>query len=98
MATIVRNGASLVVPPAIRRKAGFKGGEDLEFKASGGVITIVRRLPVASDEYTPAQRRSIDARLADARKGPHHGPFETADEAIKAIRKEIRSRKAKKQK
>jgi len=83
-----------VVPSAIRRKAGFKGGEDLEFKASSGVITIVRKLPVASDEYTPAQRQIIDARLTEARKGPYIGPFETADEAIKFVRKEIRNRKA----
>ena len=83
-----------MVPPAIRRKAGFKGGEDLEFMASGGVITIVRKLPLASDEYTPAQRRIIDARLTEARKGPYLGPFETAHEAIKFLRKEIKNRKA----
>ena len=83
-----------MVPAAIRRKAGFKRGEDLEFKASGGVITIVRKLPVADDEYTSSQRHIIDARLQEARKGPHIGPFETADEAIKFIRKEIKKRKA----
>ena len=87
-----------MVPSAIRRKAGFKRGEDLEFKATGGVITIVRKPPVASGEYTPAQRRIIDARLTEARKGPYIGPFETADEAIKCIRKEIRNRKAMKPK
>lgn len=86
MASIARNAFPLVVPPAIRRKAGFKRGEDLEFRASGGVITIMRKLPVARNEYTPAQRRIIDARLTEARKGPYLGPFETADEAIKAIR------------
>jgi len=98
MTVIARNGAPLVVPSAIRRKAGFRGGEELEFKASGGVITIVRKLPVASDEYTPAQRLIINARLTGARKGPYFGPFETADETIKFIRKEIRNRKANKPK
>jgi len=87
-----------VVPSAIRREAGFKGGEDLEFKASGGVITIVRRLPVASKEYTPAQRQIINGRLTEARKGPYFGPFDTADEAIKFIRTELRNRKAMKPK
>jgi bifunctional DNA-binding transcriptional regulator/antitoxin component of YhaV-PrlF toxin-antitoxin module len=94
MAAIARKGVPLVVPSAIRRKAGFKGGEDLEFKASGGVITIVRKLPGARDEYSPAQRQIVDARLTEARKGPYFGPFDTADEAIKFIRKEIRNRKA----
>jgi hypothetical protein len=39
------------------------------------------------DEYTPAQRRAIDTRLAAARKGPYYGPFDTADEAINFLRK-----------
>lgn len=98
MAAIAKKGTPLLVPSAIRRKAGFKSGEALEFKASGGVITIVRKIPVAKDEYTPAQRQIIDARLTEARKGPYLGPFETADEAIKFIRKEIRNRKSVKRK
>jgi bifunctional DNA-binding transcriptional regulator/antitoxin component of YhaV-PrlF toxin-antitoxin module len=89
MAAIAKKGAALVVPSAIRRKAGFKRGEDTEFKVSGGVITIVRKPAAASDEYTPAQRQIIDARLREARKGPYFGPFETAGEAIKFIRREI---------
>jgi predicted nucleic acid-binding protein len=64
------------------------------YQAAGGVITISRKLPVAGDEYTPAQRRSVDARLTEALKGPYHGPFETAEEVIGFIRKEIRNRKA----
>ena len=56
----------LVVPPSIRRKAGHQNGEDLDFGVSGGVITILRNLPPADDEYTPAQRRVIDAGLAKA--------------------------------
>jgi bifunctional DNA-binding transcriptional regulator/antitoxin component of YhaV-PrlF toxin-antitoxin module len=94
MAAVATKRGPIVVPSAIRRKAGFKCGEALEFKASGGVITIVRKLPVARDEYTPAQRLIIDARLSEARKGPYFGPYETAVEAIKFIRKEIRNRKA----
>src|ERR1035437_633220 len=39
------NKTPLVVPSAVRRKAGFKSGQELEFKASGGVITIVPKLP-----------------------------------------------------
>lgn len=93
MTVTVKNRTPLVVPPAIRRRAGFKRGGELEFKASGGVITILPKLPSADGEYTPPQRRVIDARLAEARKGPYYGPFETADEAIRFIRKKIRHRK-----
>lgn len=68
MTVIVKNNtkALLVVPPAVRRKAGHRNGEDLEFRVSDGVITILPKLPTADDEYTPRQRRSIDARLSKA--------------------------------
>jgi bifunctional DNA-binding transcriptional regulator/antitoxin component of YhaV-PrlF toxin-antitoxin module len=98
MATTAKDFSPLVVPSAIRRKAGFKGGDELEFKAAGGVITISRKPPVAGDEYTPTQRRIIDARLTQARKGPYYGPFESAEEAIRFVRKEIRNRKVTKSK
>ncbi len=58
-----------MVPPSVRRKAGHRNGEDLEFRVAGGVITILPKLPTADDEYTPEQRRAIDARLAKADAG-----------------------------
>ena len=60
------NKTPLVVPPSVRKRAGFKSGQELEIKASGGVITILPKLPNADDEYTPEQRRLIDARLTEA--------------------------------
>ncbi len=87
------NRTPLVVPPAVRRKAGFKSGEELEFKASGGVITIVPKLPSADDKYTPEQRRVIDARLAkadeDIKAGRVYGPFNTAGEMAASIEARI---------
>jgi hypothetical protein len=53
---------------------------------------IVSKVPSADDEYTSAQRRMINAQLEEARKGPYHGPFKTADAAIKFLRKEIHKR------
>ena len=96
--TVKNTTAELVVPSSIRRRAGIKTGDQVEFKVSGGIINIIPKLPSADDEYTPAQRRVIDAQLKDARKGPYHGPFETADSAIKFMRQEIRKRKASKTK
>jgi bifunctional DNA-binding transcriptional regulator/antitoxin component of YhaV-PrlF toxin-antitoxin module len=88
----------LVVPRSVRRRAGIKSGDRVEFKVSGGIINIIPNLPTADDEYTPAQRRLIDARIAQARKGPYHGPFKTADEAIAFLNKEIGKRRAAKRK
>src|SRR5438094_6881222 len=98
MTVTVKNKTGLTVPEVVQRQAGIKIGDRLEFKVSGGIINIIPKLPSADDEYTPAQRRVIDARLAEARKGPYHGPFETADQAIKFLNKEIRNRKANKRK
>ena len=86
------NKLPLVVPLAVRRKAGFRSGQELEFKASGGVITIVPKLPTAETEYTAEQRRRIDAELDEAEKGRFHGPFETADEMIAHIKGELKAR------
>jgi bifunctional DNA-binding transcriptional regulator/antitoxin component of YhaV-PrlF toxin-antitoxin module len=52
------NKTPLVVPASVRPKAGFRSGQEIEFKASGGVITILPKLPNADDEYTPEQRHT----------------------------------------
>ena len=57
------------------------------------MVNVVPKLPPADDDYTPAQRRVIDARLRQARKGPCYGPLATADEAIAFVRKQVRKRK-----
>lgn len=83
----------LVVPKSVRRQAGIRPGDRIEFKVSRRKITI---LATPCDEYTPAQRRSIDLRLAEARKGPYHGPFTTADQAMTFVEKEIKKRRRRK--
>jgi bifunctional DNA-binding transcriptional regulator/antitoxin component of YhaV-PrlF toxin-antitoxin module len=97
MTVLVKSKDELVAPRSVRRRAGIKSGDRVQFKVSGGIINIIPNLPTA-DEYTPAQRRVIDARIAQARKGPYHGPFKTADEAIAFLNKEIGKRRAAKRK
>lgn len=94
MTVTVKNKAALTVPAEVQRRAGIKAGDRVEFKVSDGVINIIPKPPAGDEEYKPAQRRIIDARLAQARKGPYHGPFDTADQAIEFLHKEIKSRKA----
>jgi len=99
MTVIVKSNATdLVVPKSVRRRAGIKPGDRLEFKVSGGIINIIPKLPSADDEYTAGQRRIIDNQLAEAAKGPYYGPFETADAAIRFLHKEISKRKSSKAK
>ena len=96
MGVVVSTKSEIVVPRSVRRKAGIKKGQKVQFKVSGGVISIVPELPRADDEYTPAQRRIIDARLREARQGPYFGPFTTAEEAIAFLRNQVRKRRRKK--
>ena len=94
MTVTVKNKTDLVVPPSVRRRAGIKPGDRLEFKVSGGIINIIPKLPSADDEYTPDQRRIIDAQLDEAEKGPFYGPFNTADETIAHMKGELKKRAA----
>jgi bifunctional DNA-binding transcriptional regulator/antitoxin component of YhaV-PrlF toxin-antitoxin module len=94
MTTVVKNKTGLTIPPDVKRQAGFKAGDVVEFKVSGGIINIIPKLPSADDEYTPAQRRVIDAQLDEAEKGPFHGPFNTADEMIAHMKGELKKRAA----
>ena len=94
MTVILKKKTPLTVPDRIRRLAGFKAGDQVEFKVSGGVATILAKLPSVADEYTPAQRRVIDAQLDEAEKGPFYGPFNTAGEMIAHLNAEVTRRKA----
>ena len=89
MTTIVKERDPLVVPLTIRRRAGIKPGDRLEFKAARGVITIVSRSRASSDE-TPEQRRIIDAQLAegleDIRKGRVSGRFDSVEEMLASLK------------
>jgi len=86
----------------VRRRAGFKSGEEIEFRASGGVITITPKLPDADDEYTPRQRRIIDARLRkadeDIKAGRVYGPFKTSEELAASVEAEIKRLRVEKRK
>ena len=86
----------VVVPEAALRRAGFKRGQGLKSRASGGVITILPKLPTADDEYTPQQRRTIDAQLArglaDIKAGRTRGPFNSAAEMIADMKAQIKRR------
>jgi len=59
-------------------------------------VADVSKLSPADDEYTPAQRRKIDARLAKAlaevKAGRVRGPFNSADEMIADMKARLKER------
>ena len=98
MTVTLRPRTEITVPKSIR-KAGYRAGDQVEFRVSGRTITIVPKLSTADDEYTPGQRRIIGARLAkaeeDIKPGRVHGPF-TAKEAAVFVERLAKERAAKK--
>jgi bifunctional DNA-binding transcriptional regulator/antitoxin component of YhaV-PrlF toxin-antitoxin module len=98
MTVIVKSKTDLVVPRSVRRRAGIRAGDQIEFKVSGRVINIIPKLPSADDEYTPDERRVIDARLAesdeDLKAGRSFGPFDTAEGMIASMKAEMKKRPA----
>jgi bifunctional DNA-binding transcriptional regulator/antitoxin component of YhaV-PrlF toxin-antitoxin module len=60
--TIVKNKAEVVVPRSIRRQAGIKAGDQLEFRASSRRITITARQPA----YGPTKAEATAIRKGEA--------------------------------
>ncbi len=99
MTVTVKNDLPLVVPRSVSRRAGIKRGDQLEFRVSGGVITILPKTPESDDELTPEQSAVIDARLAESeeevRAGLGHGPFDSAAEMVAHMKTQLRKRAGK---
>ncbi len=95
----------MTLPTRLRSLAGIAEGDLVEAKYQRGKIVITPKVvidrsqfPTADDEYTPAQRRAIDAKLAkaeaDIKAGRTFGPFNTADEMITHMKGELKKRAA----
>jgi bifunctional DNA-binding transcriptional regulator/antitoxin component of YhaV-PrlF toxin-antitoxin module len=92
MTLTVKSKTELVVPRSVRLKAGFKAGDQVEFRASGGVITILPKLPAAVDEYTPEQRVQLTSAwiepMKTSKRDGFTDPFQpTRNSSHRCIRK-----------
>lgn len=90
MTITVTDEIQRMLPLRVRRQAGIKAGDQLEVRASGGIVTLVPKLPSADDEYTPEQRRIIDAQIAEGLEDVHKGRvsprFDTVDEMLTSLK------------
>ena len=67
MTVTVKSKMPLVVPPSVRRRAGFKSGDKLEFKVTAGVVTIFPEQD-SDDALTPEEEKIV--RRGDSRATP----------------------------
>jgi AbrB family looped-hinge helix DNA binding protein len=92
MTVVVTAKNDLVVPKSVRRKAGIKNGDAVEFKVCGRVIHVLPKAPSGDDEYTPAERRVIDRGISASEKdytaGRAFGPFKTHADFIASLHEE----------
>ena len=101
----IQHKGQVTIPTSVRRQAGLSKGDLVNFAFQRGKIVITPKLvidraqfPNADDEYTPAQRRIIDARLdeseEDLKNGRGYGPFNTAEEMIAHMKGQLKQRAA----
>ena len=69
----IQHKGQVTIPTAVRRQAGLSKGDLVDFAFERGKIVMTPKVMIdrsafstADGEYTPAQRRIIDARLAKA--------------------------------
>jgi len=74
-------------------------GDFVEAKAEKGKIVLTPKT-IVDREYTPAQRRVIDARLAESldqvKRGETYGPFKTHEEMTTFLHHQAKKAPAKK--
>ena len=105
----IQHKGQVTIPTSVRRQAGLSKGDLVKFTFTRGQIVITPKLvidrskfPNADDEYTSAQRRAINARLAksdeDIKRGRVYGPFDTHQEFLASLHKEAAKLRVKKAK
>lgn len=101
----IHRKGQMTLPSRLRSAVGVAEGDLVEASVERGKIVLTPKLvidrarfPTADEEYTPGQRRIIDARLAaadeDVKKGRVHGPF-TVKEATRFLKAEWNARSKK---
>jgi AbrB family looped-hinge helix DNA binding protein len=94
----IQHKGQVTIPTRVREQAGLHRGDLVEFSYRRGEVVITPKVvidrskfPTVDDEYTPDQRRIIDARLDKADKDIKAGrvsrTFNTAEEFLADLHK-----------
>jgi bifunctional DNA-binding transcriptional regulator/antitoxin component of YhaV-PrlF toxin-antitoxin module len=72
MTAVVKDKIPLTVPDKVRRRAGFKPGDRVEFRVSHGVVTIFSKdfaAETAEDTLTAEEAKKVRHALKQIREG-----------------------------
>jgi bifunctional DNA-binding transcriptional regulator/antitoxin component of YhaV-PrlF toxin-antitoxin module len=72
MTAVVKDKTPLTVPDKVRRRAGFKPGDRVEFRVSRGLVTILSKdfaAETADDTLTAEEARKVRHALKQIREG-----------------------------
>jgi AbrB family looped-hinge helix DNA binding protein len=95
----VQPKGQMTIPSTVRAAVGLAEGDLVDVRAIGNKIVITPQLaidrsskfPTAdAGEYTPQERRALDASLTESEKGPYHGPFQSGAEIAAFMKKRQR--------
>lgn len=85
----VKEKYQVTLPTSVRQKAGVTVGDLLEAKVQGKKITLVPKIVVDRDLV---EKRLAEG-LEDIKKGRIYGPFSSAKEMIRSLRRETKKLK-----
>jgi AbrB family looped-hinge helix DNA binding protein len=95
----VKNKYQVVIPKRVRNEVGgVEVGDVFEATAKNGTIVLKPKVIVVvdRDEYTPGERRRVDAQLAKSmaehEQGRSYGPFKTHKEMLEFLRERAKPR------
>ena len=69
MTVTVKDKTPLVIPPSVRRQAGFKHGDTIEFKVSRKKVTIVPTAPDDDTVLTPQEAKMVRRGMKQIKEG-----------------------------
>jgi bifunctional DNA-binding transcriptional regulator/antitoxin component of YhaV-PrlF toxin-antitoxin module len=72
MTVTLKNKTPLTVPDEVRRRAGFKAGDQVEFRARHGVVTILTKnlaVQASDDTLTAEEAKKLRHALKQVREG-----------------------------
>lgn len=79
----------ITIPAETIKRFGLKPGEELELVESGKAIVLVPRKDIPKDQrwyYTDEWQQMMQEAFEAVKKGEMIGPFDTAEEAIRALK------------